>query len=314
MRPWLWDEWANASSIHSSGLKAREAVESARIEVMELIGAEDPSQIVFTSGATEGANTAVATSPVGWISPFEHSAVREPALSRGWTIAPTSGYTIEPLPGFGAVMAVNNETGAEFAPVDGLVDATQALGKRPYEVAGAEFVIGSAHKIYGPKGVGFLYLRDGAIEPFLRGGEQEGGLRAGTTNVPGVVGLGEAARIAREESDDDPLRAMRSAVRDAVPDALMNGDGVPHILSLSFLGLQGETIVLELDRAGFAISAGAACSSRSTEPSHVLTALGYDEARIRGTIRISFGRFNTLESARALGSELARAVKNLRRI
>ena len=314
MRPWLEDEWANANSIHSAGLKARQAVEDARVALMELIGAEDPAQIVFTSGATEGANAVVAHAGPGWMSPFEHSAVREPALASGWAVAANEGYEVRGLAGFGAVMAVNNETGAILPPASGLVDATQALGKVPFSVGDAEFAIGSAHKFYGPKGVGFLYCRDGAISPHLRGGEQERGLRAGTLNIPGIVGMGAAARIALGELDGAPYQAMRSAVLDAVPDARVNGNGVPHILSLSLPGVEGETILLELDRAGFALSAGAACSSSSTEPSHVLTALGYDAARIRGTIRISFGRFNTIESAAELASVLARTAKNLRQI
>ncbi len=252
MRPWLEDEWANAHSIHAGGLKARAAVTEARLAIAELISAEDPAQIIFTSGATEGANAVIAAQTTGWISPFEHSAVREPALARGWTMAENRGYEVVPQPGFGAVMAVNNETGAIFAPVGGLIDATQALGKIPFSVGDTAFAIGSAHKFYGPKGVGFVYARDGIIEPLLRGGEQENGFRAGTLNVAGIVGMGAAARLAAEEMDSSPVEAMRAALRNVVPEALVNAEGVPHILSLSFPGLQAETILLELDREGFA--------------------------------------------------------------
>ncbi|RYG43657.1 aminotransferase class V-fold PLP-dependent enzyme, partial [bacterium] len=205
MRPWLEEDWANADSIHSAGLKARAAVEEARLAVMELIGAEDPHQIVFTSGATESANAVIASVAEGWFSPFEHAAVREPALARGWKMVPNEAYQVSQPEGFGALMAVNNETGAIFPPCEGLIDATQALGKLPFSVGEARYAIGSAHKIYGPKGVGFVYCEDGELPAWTRGGEQEGGRRAGTLNVAGIVGLGAAAALAIDGLDGAPI-------------------------------------------------------------------------------------------------------------
>ncbi len=314
MRPWLEDEWANAHSLHTAGRKAREAVERARGHVADLIGAEDPAQIAFTSGATEGANAVIAAQEgAGWISPFEHSAVRSPALARGWEIASNAGWRIEARAGFGAVMALNNETGAILdTSVADLVDATQALGKIAWAAGGAEFAFGSAHKFYGPKGVGFLYAREGAFPALLLGGEQEGGFRPGTLNVAGIVGMGEAARIAAGEDGSDLARACREAVLGELADARVNADGVPHILSISFEGIEAEALLLDLDRAGYAVSAGAACSSSSTEPSPTLTALGLDPAWLRGTVRVSSGRFSTVEAAGGLGRELALAARRLR--
>ena len=314
MRPWMEDEWANAHSLHTAGRKARGAVENARALVASLVGAEDPAQIFFTSGATEGANAIIAgQTSAGWISPFEHSAVRTPALARGWRVAASDGWTIAPQDGFGAVMAVNNETGAILnTAAASLVDATQALGKTPWNVGEAEYALGSAHKIYGPKGVGFLYARDGLFPPLLLGGEQEGGMRGGTLNVAGIVGLGEAARIAAQEDGTDLARSVREAILNELPDARVNADGAPHILSVSFEGIEAETILLDLDRAGFAVSAGAACSSSSAEPSPTLTALGLDPAWLRGTVRASSGRFSTVEAAAALGREMNRISNALR--
>lgn len=315
MRPWLEDEWANAHSLHTAGRKAREAVETARGLVADLIGAEDAAQVFFTSGATEGANAIVAGQEApGWISPFEHAAVRTPALARGWSVAPNEGWQVEAVPGFGAVMAVNNETGAVLdATGASLVDATQALGKMAWSVGEAEYAIGSAHKIYGPKGVGFLYARDGMFPPLLLGGEQEGGMRAGTLNVAGVVGLGEAARIAASEDGAELARAVREAVMGELSEVRVNADGVPHILSVSFEGIEAEAILLDLDRAGFAVSAGSACSSSSTEPSPTLVALGLAPEWLRGTVRVSSGRFSTAAAAAALGREMNLISRALRK-
>ena len=320
----------NAGSIHAFGRRAMDAVERARARVAECVGAEDPEQIVFTSGATEGCNAVLAAFDGGWISPFEHAAVREPALRRGYGVLPNDGLNL--LPGAGdasgllAVMAVNNEIGTLWDARDlpagrRFVDATQALGKTPLDLDGIDYAAFSAHKLYGPQGVGALFTADGRLDPLLRGGEQEGGRRAGTTNVAGIVGFGAACELVTERLDADRAHAqdLRAVLLDAlagVSDWRTNGGeaAVPHILSLSFLGLEGETLVIEADGAGFAISAGAACSSRSTEPSHVLTALGIDDDWLRGTVRISFGRANTRDSAVELGKTLVRCAENLRTI
>jgi cysteine desulfurase len=330
MMPYLEFEFGNAHSLHSWGRRAERAVETARSRVAELIGAEDPSQLVFTSGATESNNWVAARAPKGaWQSPFEHSSMRESGAAKGFGMIPNDGLRLHPPTGAKllSVMSVNNEIGSrwdvrEFAG-DRLLhsDITQQVGKLPTEVAGLDFASMSAHKFYGPKGVGALYVATGLVSPFIVGGEQESGRRAGTSNVPAIVGMGAAAAIAGDNLHADLVRVgrMRDAVIAGLEDsgARVNGMGAPsgvspYILSLSFEGVEGETLVIEADRAGFGISAGAACSSRSTEPSHVLTALGLEESWLRGTIRISFGRFNSEQTADELSKFLRSSVEKLR--
>lgn len=314
MLPFLDQEFGNANSLHTAGRAAREAVDQARGEVALLFGAEDPSQIIFTSGATEGANAVIAAHDRGWISPFEHAAIREPALGKGFTIGSGEGLA--------CMMRVNNETGLVLQPpANALVDATQSFGKEGWAVGDAAFAVGSAHKIYGPMGVGALYVRDVAFRPLLLGGGQEDGRRAGTLNVAGIVGFGEAARLARADWEDDRGRAeeCRAAVLEELTEPggwgpIVNGAGVPHILSLAFSMIEAEMLLIEVDRAGYAISAGAACSSRSGELSPVLLALGMEAEAIRGTVRVSFGRFSTVAEARNLGAILGRAEKHIRSI
>ena len=329
----------NAHSLHAFGRRAAQAVDLARQRVTDLIGAEDPQQVVFTGGATEACNAVLAPFESGWISPFEHAAVREPALARGYGVLANEGLSIadgglriaepsstihNPRSTIVALMAVNNEIGAvwdvrELPARKRFADATQALGKVPYSVEGLDYAAFSAHKLYGPQGIGALYTADGALDPFQQGGEQEDGRRAGTLNVAGIVGFGAACALADDRLEADRAHAaeLRAILLDELrplSDWRVNADGVPHILSLSLAGLEGETLVIEADRAGFAVSAGAACSSRSTEPSHVLVALGLEDRWRRGTLRVSFGRSNTRESARDLGINLVRSAEKLRTI
>lgn len=363
MRPWLTEDFGNANSIHSLGLKARAAVEKARAQVAEAIGAEDPSEIVFTSGATEANNWLFSAYPEAWVSPVEHSSIWEQVGPRGLRILPTAHDEQTTYDSLASLMRVNNETGSIYpVPAGELVhsDVTQAVGKLCFRVdtdgalvnrerwparrdwSGFEqarkvdFATFSAHKFHGPKGVGALYARGAAFpEPLLIGGEHESGHRAGTLNVPVIVGAGEAVRLAIEDEENAGTRAyeMRKVVLSelqgvfdwhengmdlppgAQPGLFPPGMSVsPFILSLSFLGIEGETLVIEMDRQGYAISSGAACSSRSTEPSHVLTAMGYPTEWIRGTIRISFGRFNTVDTTYEFAKALAKTVANLRQM
>ncbi|MFI5386296.1 MAG: cysteine desulfurase family protein [Fimbriimonadales bacterium] len=337
MLPYVDDAFGNANSIHSWGLRAHDAVQRAREQVARLIGAEDPAQIYFTSGATESNNWVLNAADKIVISPFEHSSMREPALRRSARVLEIDGLSIEPptMPNAQhptpnallSVMAVNNEIGTIWhAPNYALEgdfvhsDITQAVGKIPIAVDGLDFASFSAHKFYGPKGIGALYCRDRPPEPLILGGEQEQGFRGGTLNVPAIVGMGAAAEIASQEQPEDFERAtlLRTILLDGLKgltDYQINGGDrtSPFIVSVSFRGLEGETVVLELDRAGFAASAGAACSSRSTEPSHVLTALDMEPAWLRGTVRFSFGRFNTPEATAALVKTLRTSMEKLRR-
>lgn len=326
MLPWMREHFGNAHSLHHWGRKADGAVERAREQVARLFGADDPAQIIFTSGATEANNWALSTSDRIAISPFEHSAVREPGLQRGAEILANDRWTLaspDRDPEVISVMAVNNETGAILFPPTHTprthIDAVQALGKTGWKAC-CDFASASAHKIYGPKGIGALYARNPySLDPFIRGGEQEHGLRGGTLNVPGIVGFGEAAKIAfdRQEEDHQVVTELREIVLEEMKGLgdIQTNDAPnqsPFILSLSFAGIEGETLVIEMDAEGYGISAGAACSSRSTEPSHVLTALSLPENWLRGTVRISFGRSNTPTSALALARLLRQKVEQLR--
>lgn len=336
MLPWLGEDFGNPSSIHHWGQKARQAVEVARERVAELVDAADPSEIIFTSGATEANNWVIQSFSRACISPFEHSSVLQPSLARGCEISENDSWTIG-CPMDGAVkllssLLVNNETGAfvdarqwfhqSALPVHR--DLTQAAGKFVLHEHAYDLGTFSAHKFHGPKGAGVLHLRGSSlIEPLLIGGGQEGGMRAGTLNVPAIVGMGAAAAIAMDEMEADLALAQecRSILMEAlarIPDSFVVegvGQGVvqsPYILSCCFAGLYAEPLVIELDARGYGISSGAACSSETTEPSHVLRALGLPDDLIRGAARFSFGRFSSREGAQGLASLLPKVVEDVR--
>jgi len=342
MLPYLETHWGNANSLHAWGREAMDAVDKAREQVASLLGAEDPSQIFFTSGATESNNWVLKSFDDVVISPFEHNAVLE-AVDE-WRFIGNDGLKLLPLEWGGeliSVMSVNNEIGTIFTypgcrpshEIGSLhSDITQSVGKLPMNVtewpgpawSAVSYASFSAHKFYGPKGVGGLYARHGVrseLKTLIGGGEQQDGKRGGTLNVPGVVGMGGAAAIAQDELQDNLAKTieLRAIVLDALkacPDHQINGgeNVSPYILSVSFKGLEGETLVIELDQQGFGISSGAACSSRSADPSHVLTALKMPIEWLRGTIRISFGRLNTKQSALDLGRALVETVERLRNL
>ncbi len=323
MLPFLTTNGGNAHSLHSWGREAAGAVEHARTQVSEALGAEDPGQIFFTAGATEANNWLAHLWGSEWdFSPFEHSSLFEPAQALGAHMLENQGYQLETQNRRTSIMRVNNETGAvlDFPAIDELhSDLTQAVSNIPVSVAGLQFASVSAHKFGGPKGIGVLFARDPyALEPMLRGGDQEGGLRAGTLNVPGIVGMGAAIELAVRLQPQKQAHLI--ALRQAFFEGLGKHDRIRvntpphqsgHILSISFQGLVGETLVIEADQAGFAISSGAACSSRSTEPSHVLTALGLKPEWLQGTVRVSLGWSNSIESAHALGEFLKRRANAL---
>ncbi|MEA2554301.1 MAG: cysteine desulfurase [Fimbriimonadaceae bacterium] len=332
MLPYFETDWGNANSLHASGRQAMAAVDHARDRVAALLGvAESPQTIIFTSGATESNNWIFTVQPQAAISPFEHDSAREAALAAHADVLENDGLTIKkPQKNYNliSVMSVNNEIGsrwkaAEFRQSAEYIhsDVTQAVGKITVDLEGVDFASLSAHKFYGPKGVGALFAADGAVAPIFWGGLQDRDSRSGTLNVPGIVGMGAAAAIAQDEMQDNlaHVQEMRAIVLEALrpcSDYQINGgDNVsPYILSVSFKGLEGETLVIEMDQRGYAISSGAACSSRSTEPSHVLTALKMPLEWLRGTLRISFGKFNSKESAANLGRILTETVERLRNL
>ncbi|MDR0442952.1 MAG: cysteine desulfurase [Treponema sp.] len=333
--------FGNASSMHASGRLAHTKVEQARDAVARLAAAANGA-IIFTSGGSEANNTVFRTmrrlakekGRNGFIiSAIEHPCVLNSALNlkkQGFnvTILPVDEYgklkidelkkAIAEKPLFVSVMAANNEIGTvqDIKEIASLVkesgaymhtDAVQAAGKMPLnaEDLGVDYLTLSAHKIYGPKGVGALYVKKGApLFPLILGGHQEGGLRAGTYNNTGILGFGKAAEIAVSEIEEygNVISALRDRLREgllkAIPNVKINGhpkDTLPNTLNVSFPGAEGEAILLSMDMQGIEASTGSACASGSLEPSHVLMAIGLGPELAHGSIRFSLGWGNTAE-------------------
>jgi cysteine desulfurase len=333
MLPALREGFGNASSLHWFGQQARAALDLSRAEVARLIGA-NPAEIVFTSSGTEADNMAVrgaagmARAPRRGIvySAIEHHAVMNTARAlgeEGWPVTTVRvgadgvvdledlAAKVDDTTALVAVMLANNETGV-VQPIADVVriarargalvhcDAVQAAGKVAFDVRalGVDLLALSGHKIYAPKGVGVLYVRRGTrLRPWVRGGSQERNRRAGTENIPGIVGIGRAAALAREELDSESPRlgALRDRLEQrllAVPGTRRNGDGprVPNTTNVSFEGIEAESLLMALDLAGVAVSTGAACAAGAVEPSHVLRGMGLPLERVQGSVRFSLGR------------------------
>jgi cysteine desulfurase len=336
MRPYYGEHFGNASSIHHHGQETRAAVERARESVAELVGCRS-SEIVFTSGGTEGDNLAIfglATEGDHIItSTIEHHAVlnackRLEAMGCEVTYIPVDGRgLVDPAEVRRAVrsntklisiMMANNETGvlqpvgeigkiAAEAEIYFHTDAVQAAGKVAIDVKqiGCDLLSISGHKMNAPQGAGALFVRKGTIlQPMLYGGSHERSRRAGTENVPGIVGLGRAAEIAKDALNDgsianiEQMRDRLQQMLSSLEAAGVNGDGaprVPNTTNIYFDHIEGEALVIALDLKGLAVSTGAACSSGAIEPSHVLTAMGLRAERARASIRFSLGKQNTEE-------------------
>jgi len=351
MEPFWRDRWGNASSVHAAGREARRAVESAREEVAAFLGANEPEEIVFTSGGTEADALAIFSARASGrrgiaITAVEHPAVAEPARAlagEGFelsvlSVLPTGGLDVEraataidPSVGVVSVMSANNEYGgifpiaamAERAHAAGALfhtDAVAAAGKVDVSARqGADMISISAHKIGGPKGVGALFARRGVdLRPLFPGGGQERRRRGGTENVAGIVGFGEAARLARNESPAE--RPRITALRDAFEDAAARacgaiqvwGRSAPRIgntSAIAFPGASGEAIAIALDLAGIAVSVGSACSSGSVSPSPSILALGASRAEAKATVRFSFGAGNSPDDVDAVVGALSRIVR-----
>ena len=349
--PYLESDFGNASSLHAAGQRARRAVEEARERVAEAIHAR-PQEIIFTSGATEADNHALRTFSGASLvtSPLEHAAVLTMARhleGSGHTVAYvrpndrgeiTPGAVREALrpdTRLVALMLVNNETGVvtDIPAISDVVheagallfcDAVQAFGTLPVDVRslGVDMLSLSGHKTYGPKGVGVLYVREGLeLPPFLLGGEQERGRRAGTLNVPAIVGMGVAAELSQARLDEDAaeIKANRDYLEAQllkVGGVTVNGAGAPRgpkHLNVSVAGVDGEALLMGLDRAGVAASAGSACAAGTLEPSHVLLAMGLSEERARSSVRFSLGRGLTKEALDYAASAFAEVVTRCRR-
>jgi len=337
MLPVLREGFGNPSSLHWFGQQARAAVDIAREQVASLIGAS-PGEIVFTASGTEADNTALRGSAAAAREPrrkivtttIEHHAGAGGVVDLDDLRAKADARTA-----LVAMMLANNETGivepvAEAVRVarehGALVhcDAVQAVGKITVDVRALDVdtLALSAHKIYGPKGVGALYVKRGTrLKAFVRGGSQERNRRAGTENVAGIVGLGRAAELAREEMAGEAARL--AGLRDrlearllALPGALRNGEGprVPNTTNLSFAEVEAESLVMALDMAGLAVSTGAACAAGAVEPSHVLRAMGLPLERVQASLRFSLGRTTTAEQVDRAAEIVAEAVDRQRRM
>lgn len=347
MLPWLRDGYANPSGAHAGARLARKAIDRAREQVAELIGAE-PEEIVFTGGGTESVNTALhsldllAGEGAVLVSAIEHSAVLRyvEAMGRECLRVPVHASGRLDLEAFRealgraafvSLMAANNETGviqplleaAVMARERGLpvhTDAIQLAGKLPLNVRdlGVDLLSLSAHKFHGPKGVGALFIRSGIrFTPLLQGGGQEAGRRSGTENTAGIVGMGAAAAAMKIPADGGLRDAFESIVSRTVPGVTVNGDRVhrlPNTSHLSFEGCDAAGLLILLDEAGFACSAGSACMTGKQRPSHVQLAMGIPEARAKSSLRISFSRLNTMEEAISAAAAVAKAVEKLRRV
>lgn len=357
MLPYFTQKFGNPNSQHAFGRETVCAVDDARDEIAACIGAKS-SEIYFTSGGTEADNWAMRGAAYSFANRGRHlivSAVEHPAMiatakelaKKGFevTFAEVDEYgavDLEKLEKairsdtvFVGVMTANNEVGtiqpvkeiAALCKAKGIVfftDAVQAAGAIPLNVKeiGADMLSFSAHKFYGPKGIGVLYIRSGLkIEKLVSGGHQERSMRGGTTNVPAVVGMAEALRIATQSLDENA--AYVSAIRDhfihrvlrEIPYVKLNGHPekrLPANANFSFRYIEGESLLFSLDLKNIAVSSGSACSSGSLEPSHVLLAMGLPEGLAHGSIRFSFGKHNTMEEADYAVDALKEIVLRLR--
>ncbi len=356
MLPYLRDYYGNPSSMHTFGGQLHRKLEEARAKVAALINAE-PEEIIFTSCGTESDNTAIM-SAVESYPQKRHiitSRVEHPAVLNFCKHLSRKGFRITYLPvdklgrldmdvflkaidddtAIVSIMYANNETGVIF-PIREIgevlrnrgilfhTDAVQAVGKIPINVKElpVDMLSLSGHKLHAPKGVGALYVRKGTrFYPYIIGGHQEFGRRAGTENVASIIGLGKACELAGQylEVEIDYLKKLRDRLEDALlqlcPDTQVNGDRenrLPNTTNISFKFVEGEAILLRLDDYGICASSGSACTSGSLEPSHVLRAMGVPFNAIHGSIRFSLSRYNTLEEVDKVIELMPEIIRDLR--
>ena len=357
MLPYFSDKFGNASSLHGFGREAREALEESRQKLARLLNA-DPGEIVFTSGGTESDNLALRGIAYKNRNSGRHiitSQIEHPAILETCRSLEREGFTVTYLPVnreglielselerairpdtiLISIMHANNEVGT-IQPLEEVgrlaadrdiylhTDAVQTVGKIPVDVEaiGADLLSLSAHKLYGPKGVGALYIRRGTkMQSLSTGGGHERNLRSGTENVAGIVGLARAADLAGEEmaAEGQRLSQLRDRLADLVlgrvKDAWVNGSmekRLPGSLNFGFSYVEGESLLLYLDSKGIAVSTGSACSSHKLEPSHVLLALGLKPEECHGSLRITMGRSNSQEQVDYVAECIAEAVERFR--
>jgi len=337
IKPFFCELYGNPSSMHTFGGQIAARIRKSRQQVANLLGC-DPAEIIFTSGGTESDNAAIN----GVLATAAHkrkiitSRVEHPAVLSVCKQLKDRGYTVVELEvdkqgrldlgelekqidddtALVTIIYANNETGVVF-PIEQIAelvkskgsifhtDAVQAVGKIPLNLSKSniDLLSLSGHKLHAPKGVGVLYVRKGTrLSPFMLGGHQEAGKRAGTENVPGIVGLGKACELAAKniKEENERVRKLRDKLENAIlkncPDSMLNGDKdnrLPNTSNISFEYIEGESILLMLDKYGVCASSGSACTSGSLEPSHVLRAMGVPFTAAHGSIRFSLSRYNT---------------------
>jgi cysteine desulfurase len=357
MQPYYQEVFGNPSSVHAAGRQAKGAIERAREQVAQAVGAK-PRDIVFTSGGTEADNAAIVGTAIGYREKGKHivtTTIEHHAVLNTFEFLQEMGYEVTFVPPaqdgivkaediqaalredttLVSVMAVNNETGAiqPIAEIGQLTkergiafhtDAVQAMGLLPLDVEamGIDLLSMSGHKLHGPKGVGALYVRRGLyFKPALFGGSQEYKRRAGTENLPGIVGMGVAVEQAAKsrEAKLAHIRELREAMlailREGVEGLQVNSPdhSVPSILNVSFPGVPAERLLMNLDMMGIQASSGSACTSGSLQPSHVLLAMGLPEDRVRSAVRFSFSGQNTREEVVEAAHKVVQAVQRLKR-
>jgi len=357
MLPYFNDKFGNPSSIHGFGREAKVALEEAREKVAKILGVSS-SEVFFTAGGTESDNLAVKGTAFANRNKGRHivtSKIEHHAILESCKFLEKEGFTVTYLPVDSkgvvdpedlrkaiqedtilvSIMYVNNEMGS-IQPLEVIspivkdkgvylhTDAVQAAGKIPIDMRklNVDMLSLSGHKINGPKGVGAVYIRKGVrITPWSHGGHHERSRRAGTENIPGIVGFAKAAELAFGDLDDQN-RHLKNLTEtfyrklvETVPDVILNGDlnsRAVNTLNLSFKGVEGESIILSLDLKGVAVASGSACTSGTLEPSHVLSAMGIAPEIAQGAIRFSFGRDNTMEDVEYVTGIIPEIVNRLR--
>ena len=333
MLPYLKENYGNASSLHSLGRKSRQAIEYAREQVAKSINAE-PNQIFFTSGSTESNNWFISNFNNILCSKVEHHSILNNPKCTPITFDNLANTIHKQRPDLVTHMYVNNETGqiynikemAEIChkmKVPFYTDSTQAFGHIPIDVVdlNVDGMSLSGHKFHAPNGVGILYLKEpNKYQPMLYGGGQEKHLRAGTENVAGIVGMGKACELHNYNAETDNYLLFLKAnliafIQNNIPDVIINSPletTVSNILNVSFKGIEGESLMLMLNRADICVSSGSACNSGSLEPSHVLKDMGVPDDYIYGTVRFSFSKFNTLDEIIETEKVLKEIIEKLR--
>ena len=356
--PYLGEFYGNPSSMHTFGGQVADAVESARETMANLLGAS-PDEIIFTSCGSESDNaaiwSAIQTQPekrhlittrvehpaiLSVMQHWERQGYRVTYLgvdNKGRLDLDEYAAVLTPDTALASIMFANNEVGniypiqrmAEMAKEKGVLfhtDAVQAVGKTPIDLAHlpADMLSLSGHKLHAPKGIGVLYVRKGVrFRPFLRGGHQEKGRRAGTENVPYIVGLGAAAKLAADHMQEERVNVallrdrLEQGLLEQIPDCMVNGDvenRLPNTTNIAFKNVEGEAILLMLDRLGVCASSGSACTSGSLEPSHVLRAMGVPFTYAHGSIRLSLSRYSTQEEVDYVIENFPGVIKTLRMI